>query len=89
MREFAGVLILFALVTMAFQAALMLLVVAGLIFRTKETLFLLLVGGLINLVSAYPAVGFGLLGLFIVMAIIKACRNDSTAAVAALKEHTQ
>ncbi|MBJ6121378.1 hypothetical protein [Sphingomonas mollis] len=47
------------------------LIIAGLIFRTKETVSLLAVGGFITLISTHPIIGFGLLGLIVLGFFIK------------------
>lgn len=54
MREVAGFFLLFALVTMAFQAALMLLIVAGLIFRPHQTVGLLAISAILTGFGTYP-----------------------------------
>lgn len=80
----------FALVFAVFKMIIIALVLAGLIFRTKETICLLIFGGLWHLLAAYPAAGFALIGLFIVMAIVKACKKDSsTPPVALLEDHSE
>jgi hypothetical protein len=54
MREFAGILLLFALVTMAIKAAVMLLILAGLIFRTSQTLGLIALCAILTGFCTYP-----------------------------------
>jgi hypothetical protein len=52
--QIIGTLFMIVLVAAAFKAALLLLVIAGLIFRTKETIGLLLLGWLLVGFAAYP-----------------------------------
>ena len=53
------------------KVAILLLLLAGLIFRTKETLGLIAFFGIFALLSKYPAVGLGLLGVIAAMVIYK------------------
>jgi len=53
----------------AFKVAVILLVLAGLIFRTKETIALLAVGGLITLLSRHPMIGLAVIGAGIIAAL--------------------
>lgn len=57
------------------KAVIVALVVAGLIFRTQQTIGLLLLGGLLTLIATYPPVGFGIVAILIVMAIVKAAKR--------------
>lgn len=76
--------LLFGMIIAAAKLAILVLVLVGLIFRTKETIGLLLVGGTITLIGKYPLIGWSLLAVVIVAAIAKAVRsytpnNGSTA----------
>ena len=65
-------LLLFGLLIMAVKLAILVLILAGLIFRTKETLGLLLVLGGWHLLLHYPlAVGIPL-GILLLIGIYKA-----------------
>lgn len=57
------------------KAAIVALIIAGLIFRTQQTIGLLAFGGLITLVGTYPLIGLGLVALLLVAAITRAVRN--------------
>lgn len=61
MREIIVFFALVALLTIAIKAALVLLILAGLIFRTKETVGLLLIFAIIGGFAAHPLIGCGLL----------------------------
>ena len=54
MREIAGFILLFALVTAAIKAAVLLLLLAGLIFRTPQTIGLILFCGVTTGFCTYP-----------------------------------
>ncbi|WP_294197300.1 hypothetical protein [uncultured Sphingomonas sp.] len=69
------------------KAVIVALVVAGLIFRTQQTIGLLALGGLLTLIANYPPVGFGIVTLLIVMAIIKAVKSKGD--VSAIEDNSQ
>ena len=72
MARVIGALLLFGAIVTAAKLAIMLLILAGLIFRTKETVGLLLVLGGWHLLLHYPlAVGIPL-GILILIGIYKA-----------------
>jgi len=73
--QIVGAILLIGLFIYAFQLALILLIVAGLIFRTKETVGLLLILAIFAGLRAAPLVGLGLLVLFVVAAIVKAVKK--------------
>jgi hypothetical protein len=56
MREIAGLILLYALVMTAIKAAVMLLILAGLLFRTQQTIALLALGGIMTAFCTYPLV---------------------------------
>lgn len=57
MWQVIAILLLAALLMAAFKIAIILLVVAGLIFKTKETVGLLAIGGVMNLFMLHPLAG--------------------------------
>ncbi len=69
------------------KAVIVALVVAGLIFRTQQTIGLLALGGLLTLIATYPPVGFGIVAVLIVMAIVKAAKGRKE--VPAIEDHSQ
>jgi len=52
-----GVLLLAGLLIAVFKLALLLIIITGLIFRTKETVGLLAIGGIMNLFILHPVAG--------------------------------
>ena len=70
-------LLVFGAVVTIFKLVFLALILAGLIFRTKETIGLLLVGGTITLIGKYPLIGWSLLAVVIVAAIAKVVRSDT------------
>lgn len=67
------VLLLLGALAMAAQVAFMLLIVvlvAGLIFRPKETFGLLMIGGLLNALSAAPFLTLGVIAVLITISLI-------------------
>lgn len=65
-------IIAFTMAMAVLKMVVIAIVIAGLIFRTKETCALLLFGGFLTLLSAHPAIALGLLGFMIVAAIFLA-----------------
>lgn len=66
-------LLLLGALAMAAQVALILLVavvVAGLIFRPKETFGLLMIGGLVTALSAAPFITLGVIGVLVTISLI-------------------
>lgn len=63
MWQFLGLVLLFFLFMYAFYAAVILLIIAGLIFRTKETLGLLVLGAIIS----HPLIGGGVFVLLLLV----------------------
>lgn len=52
--------------------SIMTLVIAGLIFRTKETLSLLFVGGMLTLIATHPIVALsGVAATFVILVLVK------------------
>lgn len=60
MREIIGFFLLAALLAFAFKIAIVLLVVAGLIFRTEQTIGLIAILAIFAGFSAHPVIGIGL-----------------------------
>ena len=60
----------FGAIMAIFQMVIIAIVIAGLIFRTKETLCLLLIGGFITLLGSHPVIALVLLALFVAAAIV-------------------
>lgn len=67
----ALVVIAFSLAITAIKAVIAGLVVAGLIFRTQQTIGLLALGGLLTLIATFPLVGVSLVLILIVIVIAK------------------
>lgn len=59
----------------AVKVAIALLLLAGLIFRTKETIGLIVILAAFALLTKYPLIGFALIGILVVAAIVKAAAN--------------
>lgn len=58
------------------KLAIIALVIAGLIFRTKETLGLLFIGGLLTLIAAHPILGLGAVAVTITIGVIMKKREE-------------
>lgn len=69
-------LLVFGAVVTIFKLVILGLILAGLIFRTKETIGLLLLGGMITLIGAYPLIGWPLVAVVVAVAIAKAMRPE-------------
>lgn len=69
MREIAGFILIFALITLAFKAAVMLLILAGLLFRTMQTIALLLLGGVLTGFSTYPLAATAIMAILLVVSL--------------------
>lgn len=69
MVQFIGFLMLIAVAVVAFKLAILLLLLAGLIFRTKETVGLITILAIFAGFSAHPAIGAGLLILAILVSL--------------------
>ena len=69
MWKILGGIVLFSMVLAAFKIAIILLILAGLIFRTKETLGLLAIGAGFALLQAQPAAGMGVIALIAILAL--------------------
>lgn len=69
MAQLIGALLLIAVAIVAVKVAILLLLLAGLIFRTKETIGLITVLAIFAGFSAHPALGAGLLALAILVSL--------------------
>jgi hypothetical protein len=69
--QILGLILLVALFIYAFQLALILLILAGLIFRTKETVGLLLILAIFAGFAAYPLMGTGMLAALLLYLFVK------------------
>ncbi|WP_072384786.1 hypothetical protein [Novosphingobium sp. NDB2Meth1] len=61
MREFITVILLVALLTVALKIALVFLFLAGLIFRTNETVGLIMILAIVAGFRAHPGIGFAII----------------------------
>ncbi|MDT0507444.1 hypothetical protein [Novosphingobium sp. MMS21-SN21R] len=59
----------------AFQIAIVILVIGGLIFRTKETIGLLLLGACLSFFGAHPKIAAGI--VFVIVAISMFVRRNN------------
>ncbi len=82
-------IIVFALTIAALKMVIVALVLAGLIFRTKQTLGVLLMGGTYSLVAAYPSTLFFIAGLFIIFMVSKAVKRKKADDLPALRDDSQ
>lgn len=73
-------IIVIGLFIYAVKVAIAVLLLAGLIFRTKQTIGLLLVLAAWGLLMKYPVIGLALIGILIVAVIVKAASSTSKAA---------
>lgn len=69
-------IIAFAMAIAVVKLVIVALMIAGLIFRTKETIGLLILLGLWALLKAYPAIGFSLLGMIAIVAVVRAFKAE-------------
>lgn len=60
MREFLAVILLAALLTVAMKIAVVLLILAGLIFRTHETVGLIMILAIFAGFRVHPGIGFAI-----------------------------
>lgn len=69
------------LIVTALKIAIIFMILAGLIFRTKETLGLLLVLGVWSLFTHYPLICLSVLGMLGILAIYRAWRKKDVPAL--------
>jgi uncharacterized membrane protein len=72
MPQLFAAIILIGLVIFAVKVAILLLLLAGLIFRTKETIGLIGILAVFAGLAAYPLIGSVLLVIFVLVAIYRA-----------------
>lgn len=71
MWQFLGIIIAIAMLITAFKFAIGLLFLAGLIFRTKETVGLILFLGILALFNKYTAFSLVLIGVAVVVGLVR------------------
>ncbi|WP_294275315.1 hypothetical protein [uncultured Sphingomonas sp.] len=79
MGKLFGFLLVLAMAIVAIKLAIALLILAGLIFRTKETIGLLLVLSAWAVFKAYPMISIGIVAVLILYAVIKASKPKPSA----------
>jgi len=67
LREILTILLLAALLTVALKVALILLILAGLIFRTRETVGLIV----ILAIFAHPGIGFAIVAVIVAITVYR------------------
>lgn len=67
MWQVLGAIMLIAAAIVAFQIAIILLILVGLIWRPKETIGLLIIVGMIALLQSHPALGVAALACLILL----------------------
>lgn len=77
----------FAMVIAVIKMVIVAIVVAGLIFRTKITVGLLAIGGVLTFTAAFPWIALPLLATGAVVAVVRFVRRDR--AVALLEDPEQ
>lgn len=77
MGQIIGILLVVALAIVAIKLALVAIILAGLIFRPKETLGVVLLLGIFAVLRTYPMASFGIVALLIIYAIIKVSKSDT------------
>lgn len=78
MGQIIGILLVVALAIVAIKLALVAIILAGLIFRPKETLGVVLLLGAFAVLRSYPMASFGIVTLLIIYAIIKVSKSETT-----------
>ncbi|MHA0328832.1 hypothetical protein [Sphingomonas melonis] len=89
MGQIIGILLVTALAIVAIKLALAVIILAGLIFRTKETLGVVLLLSAFAVLRAYPMASFGIVALLIIYAIIKVSKSGTPDDPAATAEEDQ
>ena len=70
MWKLLGYFMLVALIIVAIKLAFLLLLFAGLIFRTRQTLGIIFVLGVFALMRNYPGISFTAIGVAVVVALV-------------------
>ena len=73
--QIIGILLVAALFVFAIKIAVIVLFLAGLIFRTQATLSLIAVLGAMALLRNYPVICFTLIGVVVVFALARAGKD--------------
>jgi hypothetical protein len=87
--QIIGILLVATLAIVAFKLAVAAIVLAGLIFRPKETIGAVLLLGAFAVLRTYPMASFGIAALLIVYAIIKVSKSDTAEDPVAKAEEDQ
>ena len=77
MGQIIGILLVVALAIVAIKLAIAAIILAGLIFRPRETIGVVLLLGAFALLRTYPMASFGIVALLIVYAIIRLAKSDT------------
>lgn len=77
MRELIAVILLAALLTVALKIALVFLFLAGLIFRTNETVGLIVILAIVAGFRAHPGIGFVIVAVIGVIALYRSVGEPS------------
>lgn len=77
MGQLIGILLVVALAIVAIKLAIAAIILAGLIFRPKETIGVALLLGAFALLRTYPMASFGIVAMLIVYAIIKLAKSHT------------
>lgn len=75
MREFITFILLAALLTVALKIAVILLILAGLIFRTHETVGLIIILAVFAGFRAHPGIGFAMLTVLAIIALHRSAKK--------------
>lgn len=78
MGQIIGILLVVALAIVAIKLAIAAIILAGLIFRPKETIGVVLLLGAFAILRTYPMASLGIVALLIVYAIIKVSKSQPT-----------
>lgn len=79
----------FAMIMAILKMVILALIIGGLIFRTKQTVGLLAIGGILSLIAFSPILGFGLVAALITAGIMKNKEKRDAAAAAAMFDEPQ
>ena len=77
MVQILGFFVLVAVAVFAIKLAFLFLILAGLIFRTRETIGVLMLCGALALISKYPFIGWSLVAVIAITAILRLQREDT------------
>lgn len=76
MGKVIGIILLIGLFVVALKIAIIVLLLTGLIFRTKETVGLIVILATISFFSNHPAIGFAAIATLVIMGIVKLLKSD-------------